>query len=160
MFARLPDTLWVWNVQYIDNEIFANNSSPQTSLTFQVNISSYLEFTFDRFVWTCRAAYANSSAPLGGVYLLWHFDVTHFTSRVADQAQLSVTAVSADIHLQYTPVETLTDLSEDLHTQTDPFIEGWALSSYFRERKISALWWSIDFDLPGCNLNFALTRCF
>lgn len=130
MFARLPDTVWVRNIQYIDNGIFANTSSPQTNLTFQVNISSYLEFIFDRFVWTCRAAYANSSAPLGRVYLLWH--LMWPTSRLESLIRPSSASLLFPLVSIY-----LSDWSEDLHTQTNPFIEGWALSSCFRERKFS-----------------------
>ncbi len=79
------------NIQYIANVIFANIFSClfQTSLTFQMNISSYHEYSFDRFV----------CAPFGCIYLLWHFDVPRFTPRAVHQGQLIILREEiADLH--------------------------------------------------------------
>lgn len=82
------------NIQYIDNVIFANTFSClfQTSLTFQMNISSYHEYTFDRIVWTCAAAtlHTNNSAPLGCIYLPGHFNAPRFAPRAVHQGQLII----------------------------------------------------------------------
>lgn len=81
------------NIQYIDNVIFANTVSCQfqTSLTFKwiylLIMNSVLIDLFEPvLLLLLPRCIQNNSAPLGCVYLLWHFDVPRFTSRASSSS--------------------------------------------------------------------------
>lgn len=71
-FVYPADTFQHQAFQYMDNVIFADIFSCllQTGLTFKINISSYREYVFDRFV-CCHGEHKQEA----WIYLRWHFDV-------------------------------------------------------------------------------------